>query len=194
MIILGVTGPFASGKSLACDYLRSIGFFEIDADKIGKEALLELKDKIVNEFGNSIIENNEINPKKLGNIVFEDEKMMERLNSIVHPFIKGRVRDIIDKNKDKDIVINAAIMFKIGLNEFVDRIITIFADEETLINRGQERNGFSRERILKIINMQKKYNDYLNQADYIIMNNSSKEKFLKKMDKIVRRLQNDNRG
>jgi len=184
-MIIGITGPFASGKSIACEYLKQHEFFEIDVDLIGKEALIECRDDIVFCFGPCILDDDKISSKKLGDIVFESEEKMEYLNSIVHPFIRKRVESIIEEKKGENIVINAAILFKIGLEKLVDVVIAIVADDDILVKRGMERNNFSRERILKIISMQKKYNDYLNNSDYIIINDSSKEDFLKKVNDLM---------
>ena len=87
-IIIGLTGPIASGKNEAAKILNSWGGYIIDADKIGHLILNSHKDEIVSMFGKNIIsDDGSIGRAKLATIVFSDKKKLNKLNSFAHPKI-----------------------------------------------------------------------------------------------------------
>ena len=96
-IIIGITGGIASGKSTISKALQQEGYSVISTDKIGHEVLLypEIKNKLTNEFGNEILENNRVNRDLLREIVFEDKNKVDKLNKIVHPEILDTMDDIV---------------------------------------------------------------------------------------------------
>ncbi|WP_204260310.1 dephospho-CoA kinase [Caloranaerobacter azorensis] len=107
--MIGLTGGIATGKSTVTRLLREFGYVVIDADKIAKEVVDVGKRAyldIVKEFGEDILdENNRIDRKRLGEIIFKDEKKRRKLNQIVHPIV---IQEMIDKieqlSDDKDVI------------------------------------------------------------------------------------------
>ena len=99
-MIIGITGSIACGKSTVSNYLKSKGYIVIDADKIGHEALDDdyVKEKLILAFGNEILEDNKINRQKLGELVFGNSSNLNVLNSIIHPEIRKKILEKIDKN------------------------------------------------------------------------------------------------
>ena len=94
--VIGLTGSIASGKSTVSNKLKSIGYQVIDCDQINHEILK--KDNIgytlvVEAFGNDILNYDlEINRKALGNLIFSNKDLKEKLNNILHPLIKDIVK------------------------------------------------------------------------------------------------------
>ncbi|HZJ77049.1 MAG TPA: dephospho-CoA kinase, partial [Oscillospiraceae bacterium] len=88
--IIGVTGGIASGKTTASNILKELGAIIIDADKIARKVVERGRpalDEIKKHFGTEILlENGGLNRKKLGDIVFSDPKLLEKLNKIIHPY------------------------------------------------------------------------------------------------------------
>jgi len=86
--IIGITGGIATGKSTVSNIVKKLGYKVIDADIIAREVVQKGKpayEEIVKCFGDTIIDEfGNIKRKKLGNIIFEDEKKREKLNSITH--------------------------------------------------------------------------------------------------------------
>ena len=128
-------------------------------------------------FGSSILlPDGEINRKKLGNIVFSNSIELGALNNMTHPRIVERVALKINtlKNKgEKAIVIDAAILFEMGLNKFCDIIWFIYADKDTQLNRLIKRNKFSYEEALNRIESQNNNQESLKLADIVINNNKT---------------------
>jgi len=91
MIIIGLTGGIASGKSAVSQMLSELGAVVIDADKVGHEAFRPHSDawrKVVSAFGSGIVgQNDEIDRGKLADIVFNDPKALDQLNRIMHPLM-----------------------------------------------------------------------------------------------------------
>jgi len=188
---LGIMGHFASGKSAAASFFINSGFFDIDLDAIGKDALLILKDKITQTFGTQILEQDKISAQKLGNLVFENQRELDKLNALVHPWMKERVVQIITQNPQKNLVIHAAILLQLGLKELCQRILYISCPDEILIARGQARNKFSAEKIRAILKMQRDKNQYLEHATDIIENTGTFEEFQHKLKDFEQRILNE---
>lgn len=93
-LVIGITGSIATGKSTVSKMIRELGFTVVDADiaaKVVVEPGEEAYQKIVEHFGKEILlANGEIDRKKLGDLVFQNEKKRLLLNSIVHPAVRKK--------------------------------------------------------------------------------------------------------
>lgn len=187
-LVLGIMGHFASGKTLAAEFFVRKGFFEIDADLVGKGALEANRTQIIEAFGDAILEKGVISSKKLGNLVFCNAVLMEKLNRIVHPWMKEQIRLTIAANPDQNIILHAAILPQLGLREFCGAVLWVDCPEETLIARGMERNQFPREKVKSILEMQKQKNCYLENATHTILNDLTKSEFIIELEKFYRML------
>ena len=102
--IIGLTGNIASGKSTVSKFLIKKGFYVIDADVISREAVAkgtEGLSKIRKHFGDDVLlENGELDRKKLGRIVFGDKDKLQQLNHILHPIIRRRIIRAIEKSDE----------------------------------------------------------------------------------------------
>ncbi|MCK4796667.1 MAG: dephospho-CoA kinase [Spirochaetes bacterium] len=154
--IIGLTGLYCSGKSTIAKILKDkYGFFIIDIDKIGHQALEEKKDEIIKAFGKLILNNNKIDRKKLGYIVFKKKQKLKLLDSIVHPLMIKRVKEIINNTKEKKICINAALLLEMKLDWLCKIIIITKSSFFNIIKRAKKRDDYSILQVLKIISSQK---------------------------------------
>lgn len=192
MIIVGLTGGIASGKSTVSELIKQRGIPVIDADKIAREIVekgsIVLKD-IVNEFGYEILnEDGELNRKKLRELVFNDKRKLDKLNQITHPAIKERILENINRLRDigcKICIVDAALLIEAKFNEIVDLVILIYVDQKTQIERLIKRDNISKEDALKIINSQMKLEDKIKFADYIVDNTKDIEYTTKQVNNII---------
>lgn len=198
MYVLGITGLYCSGKTFAGNFFVENGFKEIDVDKLGHIALSEKTGEVVNEFGKKILNgDNTVNRKKLGAIVFSDEKKLELLESIVHPYMVKMVKDLLDKYKNdnvKYVVINAAILFKMKLHTLCNEILAITAPEEIIIKRGLKRDNISAEQIKRRVKKQKIYNENFKSADYLIENKDNFKDFVNKLKRVLNEIKESYNG
>ena len=105
MKIIGITGGIGCGKSEVLKYLESLGAYIVETDKLA-HALMKKGEKvhkrIIDEFGADIIaENGEIDRERFGQVVFNDESALIKLNSIVHPAVKEYIIHDIDVKRDE---------------------------------------------------------------------------------------------
>ena len=100
MISIAIVGNIASGKSTVENVLRKKGYKVFDSDIIAHEVLDDLSEKILEAFKDyDILENGRISRQKLGALVFDDKNLKEKLENIVHPEIKDRLKKIFEENK-----------------------------------------------------------------------------------------------
>lgn len=195
MKTIGVTGKIGSGKSTVSKILADMGAAVIDADAIYRSITKkghEVYDELVDSFGDEILDDNgEIDRKKLAAIAFQDEEELKKLNDITHKHI---VRVIIDKlneykNKEKVVVIDAAIPIEHGFLDVADQVWVVLADKETRINRVMKRSGLTYEQVLERMNSQPGDDYYCGIADVIIQNDGSFEDLKAEVEENFRRFE-----
>lgn len=136
-IIIGVTGPIASGKSTVSRYLEEKGYLRFDCDAI-VHALYEKKSiqiKLQKAFGKEILSNNTINRKALLEIVSKDKKKKEKLENIIHPLVYEQIEEGIKKTKRNRIVLDVPLLFDSPLEKLCDAIILVTAETSNRLKR-----------------------------------------------------------
>ena len=190
-MIIGITGSIACGKSTVSNYLKSKGYIVIDADKIGHEALDDdyVKEKLILAFGNEILEDNKINRQKLGELVFGSSSNLNVLNSIVHPEIRKKILEKIDKNNDQEFIfIDVALLFEAKFDDLVDKIIVVYVDENTQLTRLMKRNSISKKEALSRIVSQMSPIEKAKLGDYTVNNNLDVINTYEQVDKVLSEL------
>lgn len=190
-MIIGITGSIACGKSTVSNYLKSKGYIVIDADKIGHEALDDdyVKEKLILAFGNEILEDNKINRQKLGELVFGSSSNLNVLNSIIHPEIRKKILEKIDKNNDQEFIfIDVALLFEAKFDDLVDKIIVVYVDENTQLTRLMKRNSISKKEALSRIVSQMSPIEKAKLGDYTVNNNLDVINTYEQVDKVLSEL------
>lgn len=202
-MIVGLTGGIGTGKSTVSKILKNKGFTVIDLDMISRDVTKypEIKKKLVETFGDVIIEdkiqnkfnlsnidyeNIEISRKKLGNIVFKNRQKLENLNSILHPAILEEMkRQINIAKKDNEIVVvEIQLLFEVKWEKEFDVIVLVYADRETQIKRILQRDDRTKEEAINIINSQMDLEEKRKKSDYVINNSGDFENLEKQVEKI----------
>lgn len=196
-LILAVTGSMAAGKNYVSNLLEKKGFLAIDADKCVHQAIEEAKDQILEAFlpiakeKNIQIQNPDgtINRKNLGSILFSDEKLLQKQESIVHPKVNEIFNRFIDENPEKNIVLNATVLYKTPVINRCDAIIFVKAPIITRFFRTKRRDNLPSREIFKRFASQfkifAKYK-FLKSDIYSIWNIGKSNKLEKKLDKILK--------
>jgi len=190
-MIIGITGSIACGKSTISNYLKSKGYIVIDADKIGHEALDDdyVKEKLILAFGNEILDDNKINRQKLGELVFGNSSNLNVLNSIIHPEIRKKILEKIDKNNDKELIfIDVALLFEAKFDDLVDKIIVVYVDKNTQLTRLMKRNSISKKEALSRIVSQMSPIEKAKLGDYTVNNNLDVINTYEQVDKVLSEL------
>lgn len=195
MKVIGLTGGIASGKSTITNYIESKGIPVIDGDKVSREVVMpdsEGLNKIREEFGEEYITAEGIlDRKKLGNLVFNDPTMKEKLESILHPIIRKDFVKKIEKYRknpeNKFVLLDAALLIESKMTDLVDSLWLVYADQEIQVNRVMARDTVTEEEALAIINSQMPLLEKKQYADEVIENNKSFSYVFRKVDKLLKK-------
>ncbi len=198
MLIVGLTGGIATGKSSVATVFEKLGAKIIDADSICRDLVhpgSAAWQEIVEAFGESVLTSNRnINRKKLGEIIFRDSEKKELLNSILHPKIineeKRRVNLIRKEEPHAIVAINAALLVESGNYKEVDLVVVVTSSEESMINRMVKRDKISKEEALLRIKAQMPAGEKIKYADYVIENNGTMTELRKKAVNLFEELKN----
>lgn len=191
ILIIGITGSIACGKSLVSNYLQEKGYTIIDADKIGHMALEndEVKKQLVNKFGKSILKDNEVNRVTLGKLVFENNENLKELNNIIHPQIRKNISEQIQVHKNEKLVfVDVPLLFEAKFDDLVEKIIVISLDEKIQLERLMNRNSLSKEEALQRIKSQILVREKEKLGDYVVDNSFTQENTYKQVDRILEKL------
>lgn len=173
-MIIGLTGGSGTGKSSACEFFRQRNFLIIDSDKVSREVCSpgeRCLEELIQSFGGVILDSDgSLKRHALGEIVFSDKDKLKMLNKITHKYILERIRNIIEENRHKDIVLDAPLLFETGLDDVCDVKLCILSSTDNRINRICARDGISREQALKRISSQHDDNYYISGCDYALYN------------------------
>ncbi len=180
MLKVGLTGGIGCGKSHILREFHKLGVYTIDADEIAHQVILPDQPaygKILDTFGTEILAaDHTIDRKKLGKMVFSDEKERQKLNQIVHPFIREeearRIAEFENQETPRSpmLMVDAALMVETGSYRKYDFVIVVYCQPGVQLQRLLSRDRFSREEALQRIGSQMPLLEKIKFADYIIEN------------------------
>lgn len=176
MLVIGLTGGIASGKSTVANILAGLGARIIDADKIAREIVEPGKpawEEIKLTFGPQYLKfDGSIDRRALGNLIFSDATARQKLNAITHPLIKKEITDRVAVYRKQEpsgvIVIEAPLLLEAGMQPMVDEIWVVTAPEEVRLKRLMARDNLSREEALQRLKSQLPEEERLKYATRII--------------------------
>lgn len=193
MKLIGLTGGIATGKSTVEKILESLGAKVIDADKIVHFLLNQdyVKEEIKKYFSTVFDNENNIDRKKLAQIVFKDFQKKKILEDILHPLVHKYIENWIEENKNEDILfISVPLMIETGSYKRYDKIVLVYASKELQLKRLIGK-GFTQEEALARINAQMDIEEKRKYADYIIENTGSIEELETKVVELYNELKKD---
>lgn len=171
-VIVGLTGGIAMGKTTISQFLKSKAIPVVDADQIAHEILTvdEVKVKLMDTFGESILDKNQnIDRRKLGPIVFNDQRQLEKLNIIVQPYIRTEiVRQLDTFSASKVVVLDAPVLFEQGYEKMVDYLMVIRTSAQIQVERLMQRDSLNEIDAQKRIQAQMPIEEKVKKADIVI--------------------------
>lgn len=191
-IKIGLTGGIASGKSTVATMLKKRGYTIIDADVVAREVVEvgeSAYDQIVDHFGTEILQQDKtIDRKKLGSIIFHNDKERMVLNSIVHPAVRKRMNErknaAITSGK-KTIIMDIPLLFESKLTHLVDKTIVVFVNEDIQLQRLMKRDNLSRKDAQARLNAQIPLIKKKQMADAVIDNSGSLNETERQLEQII---------
>lgn len=193
-MLIGLTGGIASGKSTVTNFFREFNIPVIDSDTVAREVVEPGKEawaQIVEYFGDEILlPTKELDRKKLGNIIFNDQQKREILNNITHPII---ISEIMTRAKElhltnKNVVIDIPLLFESKREELFDLIIVVYVNKEIQLQRLMKRDNIAENEAITKIKAQIDLEEKRKKADIVIYNEKSLEDTREQVKQIVDKL------
>lgn len=182
---IGITGGIGSGKSTLAEVFKEEGFRVINADAEAKELLAkdpEIKKKIISAFSSEAYLNGVPNVQYLSKVVFNNEKNVVAINSIIHPavieIIAKKSEEIL--KKDSIVFVEAALIYEARMEDLFDFIILVVASEKNKIARVVKRDNCPEKAVIRRMSFQIEEKIKKEFADFTIQNDSTFEEFLTK--------------
>lgn len=175
MLVVGLTGGIGSGKSIISKVFELLGIPVYNSDEMAKYLISNstiIKEKLKINFGKGVFNRNDIlNRKLLAEIVFNDIKKLNKLNSIVHPEVRKNFK-IWSKSKHQFpyILKEAAILIETETYKELDKLILVTASEATRIKRVMLRDEVSESEVKNRMRNQLSDTVKIKYADFIIKN------------------------
>ncbi len=190
--ILAVTGVPASGKTTVARMFAVYNARLIDADRAGHDLLKKTSPvyrRVIAAFGAEISgDRGGISRAKLARVVFEDRKLLRRLNSLVHPYIIKEIKRKIRSSRSGFIVLDAPLLFEARVADLADAIVVVGTDRHRRLNRASRRASFDKQVFFKKTKAQLTQGEKSRRADFIIDNNGSLKETRKQVEQIYRQL------
>ena len=196
MIVVGLTGGVATGKSSVARLFQDCGAIVIDADVLAREAVEPGRPAwrdIVRVFGKKVLQpDRTLDRRTVGRIVFGTRAKLKQLNAIVHPRVAREqnrlTREIVSKEPDAVIIYDAPVLIEAGAHKRMDKIIVVAADQATQMKRLCSRSRFSRAEALRRIRSQLPLAQKIKLADYVIDGTLSFEQTKNEVQRIYAQL------
>lgn len=187
--VIGVTGGISSGKSNVISIIKRQGFKVIDCDLINhnlQKINMPIYNAIKEAFGSSyFLDNEELDRKKLGELIFHNENEKLKLNSISHPIIKEEVLKEINQ-ADGIIFVDVPLLYESKFDSLCDKVICVYLNKETQIKRLMERDHIDYSYAKAKIASQMDLDQKRDLADYVI---DSKGSFQETYDQVLKILE-----
>lgn len=176
MILVGLTGGVATGKSTVAKMFKECGAVVIDADELAHEVVKPGKSawrEIVKTFGKTVLNTDRsLNRQALGRIVFRNPKKRRQLERIIHPRVareQARLTKQAARTDPQAVVIyDVPLLFEAGIDTRVDTTIVVAADRKTQVARLKKRNGLSQAEAIRRIRSQMPLAKKIQRADHVL--------------------------
>jgi dephospho-CoA kinase len=187
MILVGLTGGVATGKSTVAKMFKQCGAIVIDADELAHEVVKPGKPawrEIVAFFGKTVLnQDRSLNRQVLGSIVFRNPKKLRQLERIIHPRVAREQARLTKQAARADptavVIYDVPLLFEAGIDTRVDKTLVVTADRETQLARLKKRNGLSRVEAIRRIRSQMPLSKKVRLADIVIDGTLSRHNAMK---------------
>ena len=194
MYKLGITGGIGSGKSTASNFLKENGAVVFNADQEAKKHLKHtkiLQNRIIDAFGQRVVERNKLSIKKLAEVAFKNKLDQKILNGLMWPEVFMLVEKSITEshaNGVKLFVVDAAMIFEANFEHMFDSTLLILTRKNIRLERALKRKNLHLEQIQNRMSLQMPETEKKRKADYIINNDGTEQNFNKKMKEFLAQL------
>jgi dephospho-CoA kinase len=191
ILILGITGSIASGKSSVAELFRKKGAAVLSADQLARELVepgSEILDKLVAQFGQQILtRDGTLDRDALGHIVFSDVEARQKLNAILHPAIaqlsEQRLAELQETGA-RLVVYEAPLLFEVGAEKRVDKTLVVTVDPDVQVQRLIKRDNLDESTAHLRVAAQMSQQEKVLRADYLLDNSANFAALEQRVDKL----------
>lgn len=182
MKVYGITGGAGTGKSEVIKMLQqNFGGCVIMSDEVARELMQKGNisyQLIVEYFGRDILmDDGEIDRKKLADHVFNNKEALEKLNSMTHPYVKDEIRKLIAEaeasGECRFVALESAILLECGYEDICDEFWYVYTKPEIRRQRMKERRNYSDEKVDSVMRNQQPDEVFFEQCSFVIKNNTT---------------------
>ena len=191
--VIGITGGIAGGKTAVSDLIAKKGEQIIDADVISREVIEPgtKGEKLLKEAFPEAFEDGSLDRGRLREIVFADEKKLQKLDEITHPLIREEIEKRIAETDREQVYLVVPLMFESGFDALCDYIVTVVSDEDKRIKRLKARNNSITDELAeRIVHSQVSECERVTRADGVIVNNDSRERLEERVNEFYEEIKN----
>lgn len=174
MLVVGLTGGIASGKSKAADLFAALGVEIIDTDIIAREVVApgeKAYQKVIEHFGEQILQQDkQLDRKKLSDLIFNNPQEKTWLEALLHPLIREQVKQRSQQAQSNYCMVVIPLLVETQPNPLINRVLVIDVSKDIQRERIKARDNFSEEKISKILASQASREQRLAIADEVIDN------------------------
>jgi dephospho-CoA kinase len=188
--LIGLTGGAGSGKSTVAAMFADLGATVVDADEATHAVYApgtEGFDAIVDAFGPEYVSDGQIDRRRLGELVFNNEPARLRLNSIVHPRVRdwmtARTAEAVERGAEV-VIQDVPLLFENGLQDVFSSTVLVYARPQTQVERLVEKRGLSRDRARSILAAQMPIDEKRPLANFVIDNDGGLEDTRRQVEEV----------
>ena len=174
MQIIGITGSIGCGKTFLASILQKAGYCVYNPDFWVRD-LYKKADflRVIEQNFPQVFNNGEFNKRKLRELVFNDNKQLKKLESLIHPFLNKKLKKIIKRQAPTEdfLFLDVALLLEMGWDKYCDYILVAYTDDQTQMHRVMERDHISAEDFKKIVAVQMPKDEKNTYADVVIETN-----------------------
>ncbi len=188
---IAITGSLGSGKSTCSQILKEMGYTIFNADEANNECLKAGSKtylEIIDHFKDILDEEQNIDRKKLANIIFNDSTEKRVLESICHPAILEKMQQAVLSNKNDHFFAEIPLLFETEWDQYFDGSLLISISEEVRLQRCMSSRGFNQNEISERLNTQMKDELKRQKATWVIENNGSINELEQKIKQWLQKL------
>ena len=192
-IKLAITGCIGSGKSVVSRMMNVLGVPVYDCDSNAKRLMTEdafIISELKRMFGEECYDDDgTLNRRYVASRIFTDKGNINRVNALVHPVVKRDFEEWATRQNSNVVAVETAILYESGMVESVDKVLVVWAEKETAIERTMERSGMNRVQVENRMNNQMGIDELLLMSDYSLYNDGD-EPLLPQVIGIIEELKN----
>lgn len=171
--LVGLTGGIGSGKTTVAKYFEELGVPVYIADSEAKALMNRskvIRRKLIALFGNEAYLENTLNRLFIAQQIFNDKKLLNAMNAIVHPKVASHFKRWVNKQDSPYVISEAAILFENGSYKKYDYIITVTAPEDIRLQRVIKRDNSNKQKVEAIMANQWSDEEKIKRSDFVIEN------------------------